>query len=189
MNSDCQIITVSVKDNSAQLSLYGALRNGIRKKLICSEAFIGINGIGKEKEGDGKTPVGVFRFCAAFGNKPNPGTLFAYIHTDDSYFWVDDSSSAYYNELVSVENVKKDWSSAEHILSYGAVYNYVLAIDYNKEHIPGIGSGIFLHCSSGRPTAGCVAVPEDIMIEILKITEPDCMIVIDTAERIDKYLL
>lgn len=80
-----------------------------------------------------------------------------------------------------------DWSSAEHIQSCGGAYNYVLSINYNTECIPGKGSAFFLHCSTGKPTAGCVSVPESEMIQILKLFQPGCLIVIDQADAVYGY--
>jgi L,D-peptidoglycan transpeptidase YkuD (ErfK/YbiS/YcfS/YnhG family) len=34
--------------------------------------------------------------------------------------------------------------------------------------IKGGGSGFFLHISNGRPTAGCVSVPESQMLTLMK---------------------
>ena len=37
--------------------------------------------------------------------------------------------------------------TGEHIIDYGSVYNYCVAIDYNPEGVVGKGSAIFLHGS------------------------------------------
>ena len=106
---------------------------------------------------------------------------------DNSHYWVDDSDSQYYNRFVSINNVKSDWSSAEHIIDYGNVYNYCLALDYNVECVSGKGSAIFLHCSNGVATAGCVAIPEKHMIEVLKNINGNCVIIIDSPDKIKNY--
>ena len=41
--------------------------------------WIGRNGLGKTREGDGRTPEGEWRFVYAFGLCEDPGTSFPYI--------------------------------------------------------------------------------------------------------------
>ena len=44
---------------------------------------------------------------------------------------------------------------------------------------PGLGAAIFFHCTSESPwTAGCVAVPEDFMVQILQKSDPGLKICI-----------
>ncbi len=60
------------------------------------------------------------------------------------------------------------WNSAEHLIDYSESYKYAVVINYNTEPvIKGAESAIFLHCAVGTYTAGCVAVPEDDIYEIL----------------------
>jgi len=204
-----QIILVAVDDEGARLCFYERVSNSERleddytkgdvvliesecqewKLVLETEAFIGKNGLGKTKEGDGKTPVGVFLFIKAFGILENPGTKLEYTQVDNGDYWVDDSYSKYYNQFVDIGNVMKDWKSAEHIAEYGECYYYVLATSYNVERIPGKGSAVFLHCTSenAEATAGCIAVPEVYMREIMKRVRPQCVLIIDEVEDILSY--
>ena len=182
-----QIIIVSAKGDVADISMHNKNEKGIWKELFNTSGYIGKNGIGKIKEGDMKTPTGIYHFTDAFGIKQNPGTALKYVQVDDSYYWVDDYNSVYYNKFVSSKNVVKDWKSAENILSVGNAYNYVLALDYNIERVPGRGSAIFLHCSTGNPTAGCISVQEEYMIKMLKEIKKDCIILIDKENNINNY--
>lgn len=182
-----QIMVVSVTDEGAKLSLYEKERDW--QLVLETEALIGKNGLGKTKEGDGKTPVGAFNFTQCFGSLKNPGTKMKYTQVDESHYWVDDSCSKYYNQFVSTDEVTQDWTSAEHIVAYGESYPYVLATSYNVERIPGKGSALFLHCTSeeSEATAGCIAVPEVYMKEIVIHVEPQCVLIIDEAENILLY--
>lgn len=184
-----QMIIVAVSNEGATLCFYERKDSGEWKLVLETEVIIGINGLGKTKEGDGKTPIGVFRFMKAFGILENPGTKMEYIQVDKSHYWVDDSSSKYYNQFISTDLVMSDWESAEHICEYGESYDYVLAISYNSERIPGVGSAVFLHCTSdgAEATAGCIAVPEVYMKEILKRVESQCVLIIDKKDNILKY--
>ncbi len=187
-NTD-QLIIVAVTETEAVLSFYE--KDGRREwtEILSVPAVIGKNGLGKTKEGDMKTPIGRFYFTKAFGILENPGAKIDYIQVDENHFWVDDIHSNYYNQFVTTKEVEPDWNTAEHICEYEELYDYVLATSYNKEGIPGLGSAVFLHCTSEETeyTAGCVAIPKDCMHEIMKKVEEDCVLIIDTAERLNIY--
>lgn len=102
---------------------------------------------------------------------------------------MDDPESQYYNQFVSTDSVDADWSSAEHLIEEKTAYAYAIAIDYNRypNCVPGAGSAIFLHCSNGRATAGCVSIPQNKMIFVLQNLRPGCLIVIDAADNIMNY--
>lgn len=182
-----QVIVVAVSNEEISLSFYE--KEDDWELVLETEAIIGKNGLGKTKEGDGKTPVGVFRFTKAFGILENPGTKMVYTQVDEKHYWVDDSGSNYYNQFISMDEVIKDWESAEHICEYGESYHYVLATSYNSQSIPGVGSAVFLHCMSedAEVTAGCIAIPEVYMREILKRVESQCVLIIDEKDNILKY--
>lgn len=197
-----QIMIVAVSKDGAHLCLYERESNksvtthGVSKPdsenwmlVLDTEAIIGKNGLGKTKEGDGKTPIGVFLFVQGFGIRENPGAKFPYVQVKEQHYWVDDSESNYYNKLVSVEDVIPDWTSAEHIVEFDESYPYVLATSYNMECIPGKGSAVFLHCISkeAEATAGCIAVPQVYMKEIMKRVGPECVFIVDKIENILKY--
>lgn len=186
-----QIIVVAVSDDGARLCFYerATEKKETWRLVLETEAMIGKNGLGKTKEGDGKTPVGVFRFTKAFGILENPGTKMEYMKVDERHYWVDDSDSKYYNQFISIDAVSPDWESAEHICDYGESYHYVLATSYNSDRIPGVGSAVFLHCTSedAGATAGCIAIPEVYMREVIEHVEPQCVLIVDNMERILCY--
>jgi len=181
-----QIIVVAADGSNAIVSMHNKEGEGTWTEILSTAGKIGRNGIGKTKEGDGKTPTGVYHFMFGFGNMPDPGCGLNYTQVDDSYYWVDDSDSAYYNQFVTTNEVTKDWDSAEHIAGVKSSYNYVLALDYNVDCVPEKGSAIFMHCT---PTggAGCIAVPEDMMVEIMKNVQDGCVVVIDSVEGVMEY--
>lgn len=183
-----QIIVVSAEDSSAVITMHEINSDGVWEEILCTTGYVGKNGVGKASENDTKTPSGDYTLGIAFGVNPNPGTELPYIQVDDTYYWVDDPASPYYNRFVSTRDVPADnWNSAEHIADYPDTYAYVLSIDYNTDCIPGEGSAIFLHCSNGKPTLGCVAVPEEDMVFILKHLKKGCHIIIDTPENLTDY--
>ncbi len=178
-----QLCIVSAEGTTANVSLHNRGTDGWYEVFSC-KGYIGANGLGKTIYGDKKTPVGIYHFTQAFGIKPNPGTrYFKYYQVDDRYYWLGDTSHPYFNELV----VSNKYVDGEHIIDYGKDYNYVLAIDYNSKKDAYKGSAIFFHVESGGPTAGCVSMPETNMVQLITNARQDCVVVIDSPERMAYY--
>ena len=180
--SSCdQMVVVKYKSgSSATLTMHEKGDDGIWRQTLSSAAYVGKNGIGKTKEGDRKTPTGTFNLNTPFGIKANPGTALDYVKVTQYHYWCGASGSKYYNQLIDTRVTdRKRTSSDEYLISYKGVYNYAAFIDYNASGTAGKGSCIFLHCTgSNKYTAGCVAVPESVMVKILKALKTGCKIVI-----------
>lgn len=185
-NSTSQLVVVAASGSNATVSLHNKNEDGSWSQIFSANGRIGENGIGKTREGDKKTPKGMYGFTMAFGNGENPGSTIGYTQTDSSYYWVDDSNSAYYNQLVSTNNVACDWNSAEHISGI-SFYKYVLAVNYNTACTPGVGSAIFFHCNSGKETSGCITIPENNMVQLMQNLRGDCVIIMDLADNVYNY--
>lgn len=176
--SENQLIVVQSNGNEAVVTMHEK-QDGYWKEIMSTTGFVGKNGTGKASENDTKTPVGSYTLSHAFGVKEDPGSAIGYIQVDESHYWVDDPESPYYNQFVSTKEIDRNqWKSAEHLVEYEEQYAYAVAIDYNLDCVPGEGSAIFLHCSNGKPTYGCVAIPEQDMIFVLQHLKKDCRIVI-----------
>ena len=161
-------IEVVGSDSTATLVVY-TTANGMRQELLRTQANVGRNGCSDTKrEGDGKTPVGVYDIKRGFGLATPPVVNIAYTQLEGGEKWVDDVASARYNQWVTKDTTPVDWKSAEDLPKETVAYKYVAVIEYNTANIvKGAGSAIFLHCSLGRPTSGCVSVSEEAMIKIL----------------------
>lgn len=176
-----QLVVVKYKSGStATLTMHEKGSDGIWRQLLSSTAYVGKNGIGKTKEGDKKTPTGTFNLKTPFGIKANPGTSLDYVKVTKYHYWCGTSGSKYYNQLIDTRLINRErTSSDEYLINYKGVYNYAAFIDYNASGTAGKGSCIFLHCTgSNKYTAGCVAIPESVMIKVLKKLKPGCKIVI-----------
>lgn len=173
------ITVIQEKDaDKTKLSLY-EINEKEKKKIFDTQAFIGINGMTTEKrEGDGKTPEGQFELGIAFGthSKEEINEDIEYIEINENLYWVDDVKSRYYNQLVDITKIQKDWESAEHLIEYPKQYEYAIEIKTNIDNIPNKGSAIFLHCSTNSPTSGCIAIEKEKMIDILKKLDKKSMI-------------
>lgn len=182
-----QLIIVSANGSRAEVSMHEKDGNGEWQEIMSASGYVGSHGVGNASEYDTKTPTGVYSLTRAFGVNGNPGSGLPYTQVDDADYWVDDPSSAYYNQFVSTDEISADWDSAEHIIDYPTQYAYAIAIDYNTQCTPGAGSAIFFHCSNGSPTAGCVAIPQSKMVYVLTHIRSGCLIVIDTQDNIENY--
>ena len=178
-------VVAGYERSTAWISMHEKDENGTWKMIMSTPGFIGKEGLGKTKEGDGMTPVGTFRFNKAFGIADDPGCAIEYTKVDDDTYWSGDNDIQY-NRMVSIKDypdLKKD--DSEHIFDYQYEYQYCMNISYNEEGAPGKGSAIFLHCLGDRKprTGGCVAIPEEQMYFVMQHVDPDCVVVIDSMEN------
>lgn len=149
------------------------------KVILKTNAFIGENGLTKDKkEGDKKTPIGTFDLGIAFGTHEKVDSKINYIQINKNLYWVDDVNSKYYNKLVDISKIEKNFKSAEHLCEFPKEYEYGIEIKTNPKNIKGKGSAIFLHCSTGKPTAGCIAINKKYMKKILEIIDKNTKIYI-----------
>ncbi len=124
-----------------------------------------------KREGDGRTPSGSYPFDFFFGVLGNPGVRFAYRDvTGPQIVWDDDPASPLYNEWVDT-TMQTPGPGPEPMYNTPA-YNYGAVIAYNSAHTPGLGSAIFLHVSTGGSTAGCVALPQGQLLDVLRWLDP-----------------
>lgn len=182
------VLVAAFADGTAELSFYERDGDGAWTQLLTAPAILGVGGLGKTREGDGKTPTGVFRFNAAFGTEEDPGCAIPYhLVTPDDYWSCDQREGYRYNRLVSIlELPGLDTSCSEHLCDIVPQYRYALSIDYNAAGEQGKGSAIFLHCTdgTGAATHGCVAIPEAQMLELMRAVRPDCVLVIGELEAL-----
>ena len=184
-----QLFVVAVYEGStAWVSMHNKDKSGKWQMIMSTPGFIGKNGLGKTKEGDGKTPVGTFKFNRAFGNSEDPGTAFEYTRADGNTYWSGDMRKGkHYNELVSLKDMPDlDKENSERIADYPIHYQYCLNISYNAEGTPGKGSAIFLHVFGDRKpfTGGCVAIPLDKMRFVMQNVSKDCVVIINSLENL-----
>ena len=170
-------------------------QGGWREVVGPTPARLGWSGLylaDERRQGTGKTPAGTFAIPSAFGRKADPGTELPYRQFDRNDAWTyNPGSPATYNVF---QTSRAGWSGyggyAEHLWSYGRQYNYVAVMDYNLPGGPirtgadGVrraarpadtkaGGGIFLHVTNGKVTAGCIAIPESTMRDVLRWLDPD----------------
>ena len=184
------VAAFSADATDAWISLHEKQSDGSWHMVMTSPGFIGKNGLGKTREGDAKTPVGIFHFNRAFGIADDPGCAIPYVKVDQDTYWSGDPRDGYrYNELVNLKDLPGldlESGDSEHIIDYPYHYQYCLNISYNEEGTPGLGSAIFLHClAPAKPfTGGCVSIPEDHMRFVMQKVNGSTAVVIDTYEAL-----
>lgn len=125
-----------------------------------------------KKEGDKRTPMGVFVIGPAFGFSTTATTAnqFDYFPLKETTICVDDINSKYYNQVIDSSSVAKpDWNSAERMHSI-ALYKHGSLIQYNNdERRKGAGSCIFMHIwiDNQSGTDGCIAMEEANLQQVL----------------------
>ena len=181
-------VVAGVGKTTAYVSFHEKDANGVWKELMTTPGFIGKNGLGKTREGDALTPVGTFRFNAAFGIAADPGCAIPYQQVTENEYWSGDPREGYgYNTMVNIQDLPDlNTDDSEHIIEYVVHYQYCLNISYNEEGTPGLGSAIFLHClGPNKPyTGGCVAIPQDQLVKVLRNVDPACVVVIDSLKNL-----
>lgn len=130
----------------------------------------------QKREGDGKSPAGIFRFGTAFGHLP-PGEIswkLPYVQVTGSLECVDDSKSKFYNQIVDNQKVEKDWNSSERMLEVGEQYEWGVFVEHNDPAQAQGGSCIFLHVwkGPGDATSGCTAMTEENLLGLLRWLDP-----------------
>jgi L,D-peptidoglycan transpeptidase YkuD (ErfK/YbiS/YcfS/YnhG family) len=136
----------------------------------------------QKKEGDGRSPAGVFSIGAAFGYEPAITTALPYRQSTASDFCIDVSGSPLYNRIVdanvvgpaavagSTEPMRLDLHAGGDVR-----YKVGFVIEHNTQAAPEGGSCIFAHLrrSEGETTAGCTSMDEPALRALLAWLRPD----------------
>ena len=145
---------------------------------------VGRNGVAKEgekREGDGRTPSGTFPLRSLYyrpdriAREALPARLEP-IALSPGDGWCDEPSDPRYNRPVQLPYAA---SHEELWRRKDGLYDLILVVGYNDDPvIPGRGSAIFVHVARAgyAPTAGCVALSREDLMEILASLEPQSRI-------------
>lgn len=142
---------------------------------------LGRGGIGrKRREGDGVTPVGLYRlrrlwYRADRRLQPSTGLPVRRIGAEDG--WCDAVGDRNYNRHVRLPYS----ASHETMRRADSLYDYVIEIGVNdKPRVQNRGSAIFLHVARPgfAPTEGCVAIAADEFRKLLPRIGPHTRILV-----------
>lgn len=135
-----------------------------------------------KREGDGRAPAGVFRIGPAFGYAPHADTALPYQAMTATHYCIDVSGSPLYNRIVDSARVGADAvaGSTEPMrrdlhAEGDPRYRFGFVIDHNPDAQANAGSCIFAHLwkAPGETTAGCTAMNETAMRELLAWLRPE----------------
>ena len=167
-----QVIAVTADDMTKSCGTLNAYEraDGVWTPVFSAPVFLGKYGMvhdSQHREGDERTPAGVYGFRYAFGWLPDPGSAMRYILTDDRSYFDENAGSPTYNRMVEGDPGGNTEKMAIPPYRYGAV------IDFNHKQVPYRGSGIFLHVrGSSSYTAACVSADFNQVVRILKWLDP-----------------
>ena len=115
-----------------------------------------------KKEGDGKSPAGLFPLNSAFGTADSLGTSkFSYQKLTEFTECVDDTASGFYNRIAHRMQVGNfDWKSSEKMAEITPEYDLEFLLNIILPGRKRNGSCIFLHIwkDATTPTSGCTAM-------------------------------
>ncbi len=140
-------------------------QNGNWIERVHTQGHLGANGMSNHRtEGDKTTPIGLFQMNTPFGQcDPLEGFPSNYIKVKESHVWTDSTNILVDNTAAAGEHVGTVW--------YKEYYDYAIDAGYNRNAVAKKGSALFLHCiGQGKTyTSGCVAIPRDQMIAIMRL--------------------
>ena len=135
-------------------------------RFICK---IGFAGISKKKiEGDGVTPLGIFRLLSIYYREDRVGNIFTKLpkyKINRHMGWSDDPKDPQYNKLVRIPRK----FGFEKVFRKDKAYDIIIITDFNSNPVvPNKGSAIFIHCDNGSEhTHGCVSLKKRDILRIL----------------------
>ena len=132
----------------------------------------GIVSAAVKREGDGATPAGFYPLGQLYTYEASVNTQLSFTQVTGEDKWIDDPDSPEYNQHVRGATLAKSY---ENLLLSSIDYKYCMVIEYNTHPvIKGKGSAIFFHVTNDKytSTAGCVAVQERDVLQILSWLHP-----------------
>ena len=136
---------------------------------------IGLNGLTLNKiEGDNCTPIGAWPFRRVFyraDKQDTPLTRLPLTKITKQMGWCDDpKDEENYNKLVELPYLY----SHEKLWRNDDIYDIIVELGYNdRPPVKGLGSAIFMHlmAKDGSPTAGCISLRKDDLLNLISIVD------------------
>jgi L,D-peptidoglycan transpeptidase YkuD (ErfK/YbiS/YcfS/YnhG family) len=110
-----------------------------------------------------------------YGIAPDPGVRYRYRRIVCGDYWVEDPSSPSYNRFrhVPCGRTPPFRVSGERLWQATTAYRHLAVVEFNMNPVvPGRGSGIFLHATTGGPTNGCISLPLGQLRQVLRWLDP-----------------
>ncbi len=176
--------TRAVDSVKGMMFLYERKSNKAAWKIDDSFAVVvGKNGLGGDsnspiplpdllmkKEGDGKSPAGIFPLGVVFSYHDLKHIKMPFKQVDTLCHCVDDTASSYYNTLIVADTAKQRYNSFEYMKRRDDFYEYGIWVSYNSHPVvAGNGSCIFIHVwkDENSGTSGCTAMSKQNIMKLV----------------------
>lgn len=185
------VVVVSPNSNSVNARLYKFEKKGKSWQPVGQPhpVNLGLRGLAwgkglqspkpglQKREGDKRSPAGIFRFGNAFGYA-EAGSLplkLPYISITEQDICIEDMQSPYYNQLVNITAAQDASGTQEPMLRQDDRYKWGIVVKQNTPATPGGGSCIFFHLwrARGSGTLGCTAMAEENLLQLMRWLDPD----------------
>ncbi|XZI42714.1 L,D-transpeptidase family protein [Clostridium perfringens] len=164
--------TTSMNSSYCNIKVYEKNDGGKWSELYCTNGRVGLNGLSyieNRLQSTNTTPAGVMNIIGGFGVNSNPETKLNYTELKNNMYWDLNNGSKNYNRMASYN----PGGDCEHLIYYKKQYEYSLITDYNYNQVSNKGGAIFVHCLGKGATGGCVSMPREKLVEILKWIDPE----------------
>ncbi|TFE68230.1 L,D-transpeptidase family protein [Methylacidiphilum caldifontis] len=129
-----------------------------------------------KKEGDGKTPAGIFNLGLIMGiadELPSGAQWPLYHKKSPLDAWIEDPALDNYNHLVTIKDSSSppEWFEKQRLRIEDPHLEWMIFIEHNyPDSKPGLGSAIFIHERYGEhtPTSGCVAMEKEKLVDLIR---------------------
>lgn len=133
----------------------------------------------RKKEGDGRTPAGLFPLPLVFGydsfaTAKQSGVRMPYFELTSSMVCVTDGHSAVFNEIADTRNPKgASWTRQERMVRDNNANRLGVFVGHNRrDPKPEAGSCVFLDIQPIQPTGGSIGCPEAVVRQIMVWLDP-----------------
>jgi L,D-peptidoglycan transpeptidase YkuD (ErfK/YbiS/YcfS/YnhG family) len=170
------VTSANAESRDGRLQVFNLGTDGNWKQALSAPTRNGRNGMveGRSRhQGSGTTPTGVW-VLGSFGfgdasSAPN-GAKVPWRQITSSTYWTSEQGSRYNSWVESSRSIP-----GEHLQDAGPSYEFAIDSGYNarpNESVYGRGAAIFIHVMHPGYTAGCISIPRDSMIQLLKLVDP-----------------
>ena len=172
------VSVVGVGGSNAKMDVYQRTAAGWQPVAAGIPTHIGSAGMTpKARDGYPATPMGVYSLDYAFGTAPNPGGGLRYVQVGPDHWWSSGPGPTYNTmQVCKRAQCPFDTSDAENLDI--PQYRHAVVMGVNKAQIPGDGGAFFFHTTDGGPTAGCVAIDDATLVQVIQWLRPGAVIAI-----------
>lgn len=178
-NATQVVSVVSTGGSNAKMDIYQRTTSGWQPLRTGIPTHVGSAGMAAQaKSGYPATPMGVYSLDSAFGTAPNPGGGLPYTQVGPNHWWSGDDHSPTFNTMQVCQKAQCRFSTAESENLQIPQYKHAVVMGVNKAKVPGGGAAFFFHTTDGGPTAGCVAIDDATLVQIIRWLRPGAVIAI-----------